>query len=604
MEKQSPLRTITLYIGAHGCDPTKGLGMNLRSSNPHSCYKNGFTVNFLSMAGLANIDTEMGILKKMKVSPKDESELLTTAAATTLRYSGTDEATLAYLVPNIFTQEITNQALAKTLMTRMEAEILKLGSHVGLDFSPTSPPVIIKNPQFEKKWFFEGNPGEDLRDDTKVRSGPARWAGYKKYNPIMAIYGLFILQTTVPIVKPLFSISDIPEKEKVTVTSEETGIPLIRPQSIVKRNLLEPISYTSYWKKLIDAFDFSSIPDEEISQVGSVTEAIYVLKQMEYTFAADNYNQDNPVDDVFGVPPVGHMSGLPPSPSPSPPSPPVVPNIAIALKEIARTNIPKLISSLQGQKSNVDALQSRISELDERGYALGEQIKSLEDKIQTRLTTEALDGMQNDLEDIEKRQLVALQGDFDQAEADVAHVERQLEQEKHKIIKAFNDFIDTTLKSSSIGPEVKATIKNIIMRNKLKNILKLGIRDKRLTLSQVLIFFRSLGYDIVNIVDPSCFTLKNPEKGGPETQVDSQELFPDREDRKIHTEEFKDKYKRLEKAFNTLRKGSSSDKDRESRNSKGGGSRKSHKKPKNRIKSKRKARIIKNKTQKIRRHRK
>lgn len=63
MEKQSPLRTITLYIGAHGCDPTKGLGMNLRSSNPHS-YENGFTVNFLSMAGLANIDTEMGILKK------------------------------------------------------------------------------------------------------------------------------------------------------------------------------------------------------------------------------------------------------------------------------------------------------------------------------------------------------------------------------------------------------------------------------------------------------------------------------------------------------------------------------------------------------------
>jgi hypothetical protein len=534
------------------------------------------------MAGLANIDTEMGILKKVKVSPKDESKLLTTAAATTLRYSGTDEATLAYLVPNIFTEEITNQALAVKLMTSMKTEILTLGSHVGLDFSPTSPPVIIENPQFEKKWFFEGNPGEDLRDDTKFRSGPARWAGDKKYNPIMAIYGLFILQTTDPIVKPLFSISDIPEKEKVTVTSKERGIQLIRPQSIIKRNLLEPISYTSYWKNRIDAFDFSSIPDEDISEVGSVTEAIYVLKQMEYTFAAGNYNQDNPLDDVFGVPP----------------------DIAGVLNGIATSGIiPSLISSLESKKSNVDTLQTRISELDERGYALGEQIKSLEDKIQTRLTTEALDGMQNDLEDIDKRQLVALQGDFDQAEADVAHVERQLEQEKHKIIKAFNDFIDKTLRPDSIDPEVKATIKNIIMRNKLKNILKLGIRDKRLTLSQVLIFFRSLGYNIVNIVDPSCFTLKNPPKGLPETQVDSQELFPYRNDVKSDTG-------RLHSVVLSLRRDRTPSpppapgKQRESRKSKSGGSRKSHKKPKNRIKSKRKARIIKKKTQKIRRHRK
>lgn len=608
MEKQSPLRTITLYIGAHGCDPTKGLGMNLRSSNPHSCYKNGFTVNFLSMAGLANIDTEMGILKKVKVSPKDESKLLTTAAAARLRYFGTDEATLAYLVPNIFTEEITHQALAVKLMTRMGGEMLKLGSHVGLDFSPTSPPVIIVNPNFEKKWFFEGNPGEDLRDDTKVRSGPARWAGDKKYNPIMAIYGLFILQTTDPIVKPLFSISDIPEKEKVTVTSEERGIPRIRPQSIIKRNLLEPISYTSYWKNWIDAFDFSSIPDVDISEVGSVTEAIYVLEQMEYTFAAGNYNQDNPVDDVFdGVPPVDDRSGLPPSPSPSPPSPPVVPNIAIALKEISRTNIPKLIRSLQGQKSNVDALQTEISRLDERGRALEEQIKFLEGKIPTRLTTEALDETQKQLEDIETLQLVELQRRFHQAEAYVADVERRLEQEKHKIINEFNGFIDKTLRPDSIDPEVKATIKNIIMRNKLKNILKLGIRDKRLTLSQVLIFFRSLDYDIVNIVDPSCFTLKNPPKVLPETQVDSQELFPDRNDGKSDTE-------RLHSGVLSLQRDRTPSpppapapapgKQRDLRKSKSGGSRKSHKKTKNRIKSKRKARIIKKKTQKIRRHRK
>jgi hypothetical protein len=216
-------------------------------------------------------------------------------------------------------------------------------------------------------------------------------------------------------------------------------------------------------------------------------------------------------------------------------SPPVVADIAGELKKIARTNIPKLILSLERKKSEVDNLQTDISELDKMGYALEEQIELLEAKIQTRLTTEALAEMQNEVEDIDKHQLVMLQRQFDKAKTDVADVERQLEQEKHRIINEFNGFIYTTLKSDSIAPDVKATIKNIIMRNKLKNILKLGIRDKQLTLSQVLIFFRSLGYNIVNIVDPSCFTLKNTSNFLPETQGDTQELYLGREERKNDT---------------------------------------------------------------------
>ena len=514
-------KTITLYIGAHGCELTKGLGMRLRSSNPHK-YPNGFTVNCLSMAGLANIETEMGIFKKVKVSSKDGSELLTSAAAETLLHSGTDEATLAYLVPNIFTEEITNQALAVALMTRMEAEIVKLGRQASLEFSYTSPPVRIDNPQFEKKWFFSPNPREDLRRDIPdVRSGPARFEGEKQYNPIMAIYGLFILQTTNEDVKPSFSISDIPEHEKIQ--SEETGIRLIRPQTIIKRNLLEPISYTSYWKKWINAFDFRSIPDEDISEVGSVTEAIYVLEQMRYTFAAGNYNQDDPRDDIFdGVSTVDDMSGLPPV---VPGLPPVVPGIAKMLKRIATSGIiPSLISSLQGQKSHVDALQTEISRLDEEANALEQEIELSKGEIQTRSKLEAIAEMEKKLEDIDTRQLVALQQQFDEARERVTRVENELDARKQKIIDDFTGFIDKTLKSNGSSPEVKATIKNIIMRNKLKNILKLGIRDKQLTLSQVLIFFRSLGYNIVNIVDPSCFTLKGPPKP-PETQLDTQEIY-------------------------------------------------------------------------------
>ena len=507
------MQTITLYIGAHGCEPTKGLRMSLRSSNPHK-YRNGFTVNFLSMAGLANIETEMGILTKTHVRPKDKTELHTDAAAKTLRYHGTDNATLAYLVPNIFEEEITSQAQAVALMTRMEEEIKRLARLASLEFPPTSESLIINNPQFEKKWFLSPNPREDLRRDIPgVRSGPARFAGEKQYNPIMAIYGLFILQTTNEDVKPSFSISDIPDVEKIQ--SEETGIRLIIPHSITSRNLLDKISYTSYWRNWIDAFDFSSITDEDISEVGSVTEAIYVLKQMMYTFTAKNYNQDNPSDEIFdGMPTVDDRSGLPP----------VVPDIAGVLNGIATSTIMPMLGLLERQKSHVDALQTEISRLDEMANALEQEIELSKGEIQTRSKSEALAEMETKLEEIDKVKLVELQQDFDNAMADVTRIENELDARKQKIIDDFTGFINKTLKSNGSSPEVKATIKNIIMRNKLKNILKLGIRDQELTLSQVLIFFHSLGYNIVNIVDPSCFTLKGPPKP-PETQVDTQDIY-------------------------------------------------------------------------------
>ena len=52
--------------------------------------------------------------------------------------------------------------------------------------------------------------------------------------------------------------------------------------------------------------------------------------------------------------------------------------------------------------------------------------------------------------------------------------------------------------------------------------VKTGILHKVLTLRQVIIFFRGLGYKI-EIVDPSCFVLRN--KDPPREQVtDTQEL--------------------------------------------------------------------------------
>ena len=62
------------------------------------------------------------------------------------------------------------------------------------------------------------------------------------------------------------------------------------------------------------------------------------------------------------------------------------------------------------------------------------------------------------------------------------------------------------------------------MRNKLKNILKMGILHKVLRLRQVMIFFRGLGYNILNIVDPSCFVLRKPD---PPCDVPDTQGLPD-----------------------------------------------------------------------------
>ena len=71
------------------------------------------------------------------------------------------------------------------------------------------------------------------------------------------------------------------------------------------------------------------------------------------------------------------------------------------------------------------------------------------------------------------------------------------------------------------------------MRNKLKNILKFGIFHKRLSLSQIILFFRSLGYDIINIVDPTCSVLKPPRTL--ETDIHSQDMGASQEGIDIKT---------------------------------------------------------------------
>ena len=49
------------------------------------------------------------------------------------------------------------------------------------------------------------------------------------------------------------------------------------------------------------------------------------------------------------------------------------------------------------------------------------------------------------------------------------------------------------------------------MSNKLKNILKTGILYKRLSLRQLVTFFHGMRYEILDLIDPSCFKIEIEE---------------------------------------------------------------------------------------------
>jgi hypothetical protein len=353
----------------------------------------------------------------------------------------------------------------------------------------------------------------------------------------LAINGLFILHTTNDGLSP-FSISNITEPHEF---HNVNGVHLITYKAIRRRNLLRKINYTSYWKKFIDAYDFSKVPDEDVLEIGSITEAVFIVKQIYFAFQSENATDDSTDDSLGGADfqedpivndgetverPVAEYLG-PPSPS-RPLSQPI-------LEKLKSKILPKLDEAIDLYKLSKNATDT---------------VQSLRDPFLKG--AEAADGIEKQIEELRLERLlrsVALEIDRltqELARADsVLHEQRiQLTQAKaiseglesklvtlqDEIVAGVTDIIRDLILNPEYNPEynpdVKAVIKNIIMRNKLKNILKFGIYHKRLSLRQLVLFFRSLGYNIVNIVDPSCFVVKPPRQGLM-TDIGTQELHDD-----------------------------------------------------------------------------
>jgi len=521
------MQTITLYIGAHGSEPDTQPGRPAtRSSIPDRYEPDHVKVNFLSFAGFANIKTLAGlvfvrepedkqeeIIQEIKRSKYDNKyQLFESNAAKQLNGLGTDRVALSYLVPRIFNdKEITSQAESISVMEDIKNEMLALGLLAGINYPKTSPPVIVTNPTFEKMWWFDDNVGDDRRRfDTQERTGPARAAGNREDNPILSTNGLFILDTTNEEHQP-FSISNIRAPHEITI---EKGLQLITSNAIKRRNLLRTKNYTSYWQLWIEASDFSEVPDEDVIKIGRITEAVFILKQIYYAFHSKDA-MDDPADNV-GVAEeeeedAAHepVEGLLPPPPPPPPQP--TPKIKQMLEAIIQQHLDKANSIIQLVKTANVSVKSNRARFLEAATAADNLEERIEEKLNkqmvTRQTTRSVDEMKQQLSaaDIE---IDKLRTELTNAKDTAATLESELDVLKSKITADVTELIRDLI--SHPDHDVKAAIKNIIMRNKLKNILKIGILHKRLSLSQIILFFRSLGYNIINIVDPSCFVLKAP----------------------------------------------------------------------------------------------
>lgn len=513
MASSTPLESITLYTAAHGSADITSEHLR-RSSNPHK-YPDNFNVLFLSFAGLANIHTEMGIMSKGEGAIADK-----------LRDKGTDYGTLAYLAPKIFKKvpSYPNLTEARMFMNVFREEIMKLGKDLAhLEFSKTSPPVIHKNPEFDKRWWFADNPGDELRESGK-RSNPSRDAGFTPHNPIMAIPGLYVLQTSRPELKR-WSLSDI------TGHDERTPEGLLKMSAIKKRNLLRKINYTSFWRPYIDGFDFSNVPDEDVIEIGNVTEAVLILQQIRYAFISE-YAMDDPNDESeinrFDEE-AGEDMLAPPVPDPSLSSPPPSPLPPREIKEMFdkllgyRDAATTVFDSVKHANEDVTSKRAIFVEEANRADSLEEEIKRIQNSLLTRHKSGVVASMTTFLDKADT-ELDELRGHLDKAKKNAARLESELDDIKSRIVADVVAFIGDILHSKDLDHPAKTVIKNIIMRNKLKNILKMGILHKVLRLRQVMIFFRGLGYNILNIVDPSCFVLRKPD---PPCDVPDTQGLPD-----------------------------------------------------------------------------
>ena len=266
-----PKKCCSIWPSGHGYQPVPeqepSVSMGTRAQSTIK-YDGTIKVFHLSMAGFANITTEMGIIHKNYDKFTEQSKFLTPYIVNQLlQQRSTEYATLTWLVGQIYRDKTDKTDKCQENMVRLKLEelleeMLILEKLASIEYARFSPPTVIPNPTFNKVYSLRPNPGENIRNESSSRSGSVRLKGEARYNKVWAFYGLYILDTSDP-EHAYFSISNLPV--------DKNGF--VDPREIIKRNLLTLSNYETFWKTHLDTRDFSGVPDRSVSNIGDDLEA-------------------------------------------------------------------------------------------------------------------------------------------------------------------------------------------------------------------------------------------------------------------------------------------------------------------------------------------
>jgi hypothetical protein len=185
----------------------------------------------LSMAGLANVTTEMGIIYQNFDKLTKKGKYLKPEIVELLYHRSTEYATLTWLVQKIYRDKTDETDKCQENMVRLKLKELKeemliLEKLASIRYARYSRPTIIPNPTFNKVYSLKPNPGENTRRDDRhpklgtVRSNDIRTMGHPPYNKLWAFYGLYFLDTS-DVEHAYFSISKLPVDQNGFVDPRE-----------------------------------------------------------------------------------------------------------------------------------------------------------------------------------------------------------------------------------------------------------------------------------------------------------------------------------------------------------------------------------------------
>ena len=538
------VNAVTIYISGHG---SKMLGNKpeTRAHVPIDYDRMKIQVKLLSMAGVAEgVSTEVGpVLDVVELGRHPcYSDLVTEQLiAHLIRKNRSNEfGTLTHLIPRIYSDDRYygpyNSSSSSSKLNLMLKEMVCLGTHSDIDYPKSSPPEIVPNPQFNKKYLFGPNPHEkDRRHKTNVntgeleRSNPARQNGDPAQNVVYTYEALNIAATTNRLHKQ-FSLSDI------SVKDADGLVPI---KEIQNRNLLTKHNYLLFWKGHIESLDFSDFPDEDVLDIGDIFSAIHIFKQLAYVFGtsiteaeAEAEAEADAEERVINELP--NDDGSPTMPSAQSHSSSHIAKfkeLVISLKSLEIEEKSKLVQEAEQRVQSArkefsekadfaDNLEEIITEMKKEIQIDADKIEEMKANItdktaqiehktaQLETLNAELEVMKLELEDADNayiKKLTILQREKERHASLIEELDR-VKNQLHEQIKQFIAFILTTN-----NEELKSIIKNIIMSNKLKNILKTGILYKRLSLRQLVTFFHGMRYDILDLIDPSCFKIEIEE---------------------------------------------------------------------------------------------